>query len=73
MTDSRHSKRRNARHPGTRPPAPPGALCLISAQFYKIGLRGKVFRWDADDEQWVRCTYYGVADVRSATPLNGQH
>jgi hypothetical protein len=71
VTTSRHSKNRNAivrKHP-TIDPTPPGALCLIAAQYYKIGLRGKVFRWHTEDEQWVRCTYYGVGDIRAARPL----
>jgi hypothetical protein len=71
MTYARHSKHRNAKQSvATRPPTPPGAMCLISAQFYKIGLRGKVFRWDDDNEQWVRCMNYSVVDLRKAAPLN---
>jgi len=72
MTIARHSKHRNTqqRKGEIRPPTPPGALCLIAAQFYKIGLRGKVFRWHEENEEWVRCMDYSVLDLRKATPLN---
>ena len=54
---------------GIEPPmAPPAdALCILSANYYKIGLHGKVFRWNGDE--WVRCLTITVEQVRKAKPL----
>ena len=54
----------------TMPPPPRDALCIIGAQYFKIGHRGWVFRWSGTE--WLRCQTVTVEHVRRAKPLPTQ-